>query len=100
MFRSSTFHIQLITFPQQLLKKLIQCGDTSCLRPLLAVVQQKDRMLLHAHCHAAAKCILEEKQEREALRDAVAYLSIAIMASGDFQVCLFFDSIPITHLSV
>lgn len=58
-------------------------------------------MLLHAHCHAAAKCILEEKQEREALRDAVAYLSIAIMASGDFQV-VFFDSIPvlITHFSV
>lgn len=46
-------------------------------------------MLLHAHCHAAAKCILEEKQEREALRDAVAYLSIAIMASGDFQVVVF-----------
>lgn len=58
-------------------------------------------MLLHAHCHTAAKCILEEKQEREALRDAVAYLSIAIMASGDFQV-VFFDSIPvlITHFSV
>lgn len=76
-------HIQLITFLQQLLKKLLHCGDTSCLRPLLAVVQQKDRMLLHGHCHAAAKSILEEKRDRKALRDAVAYLSIAIMASGD-----------------
>lgn len=87
MVRLSTFHIYLITFLQQLLKKLIHCGDTSCLRPLLAVVQQKDRMLLHVHCHAAAKSILEQKQDRKALRDAVAYLSIAIMASGDF---LFF----------
>lgn len=99
LFRLSTFHIQLITFLQQLLKKLLHCGDTSCLRPLLAVVQQKDRMLLHAHCHAAAKNILEEKQDRKALRDAVAYLSIAIMASGELH--FFSDNIlfPITHLN-
>lgn len=43
-------------------------------------------MLLQAHCHAAAKSILEEKQDRKALKDAVAYLSIAIMASGDSLV--------------
>lgn len=42
--------------------------------------------MLHAHCHAAAKSILEEKQDRKALKDAVAYLSIAIMASGDSLV--------------
>ncbi|XP_044207984.1 uncharacterized protein ttc34 [Thunnus albacares] len=66
----------------QLLKKLIQCGDTSCLRPLLAVAQQRDRALLQAHCHSAAKRILEAKREERAVREAVAYLSIAIMASG------------------
>lgn len=73
----------LLISPPQLLKKLIQCGDTSCLRPLLAVVQQKDRKLLHAHCHAAAKRILEGGREKKAVREAVTYLSIAIMASGD-----------------
>ncbi|KAM6982327.1 uncharacterized protein ttc34 [Tautogolabrus adspersus] len=66
----------------QLLKKLIRCGDTCCLRPLLAVSQQKDRALLQAHCHSAAKRILEGTQEESAVREAVAYLSIAIMASG------------------
>ncbi|XP_030278416.1 uncharacterized protein ttc34 isoform X2 [Sparus aurata] len=66
----------------QLLKKLIQCGDTSCLLPLLAVAQQKDRGLLQAHCHSAAKRILVGTREESAVREAVAYLSIAIMASG------------------
>ncbi|XP_031700688.1 uncharacterized protein ttc34 [Anarrhichthys ocellatus] len=66
----------------QLLKKLIQCGDTSCLRPLLAVAQQKDRALLQGHCHSAAKRILEGTREESEVREAVAYLSIAIIASG------------------
>uniref|UniRef100_A0A8C2WZV5 Tetratricopeptide repeat domain 34 n=1 Tax=Cyclopterus lumpus TaxID=8103 RepID=A0A8C2WZV5_CYCLU len=66
----------------QLLKKLIQCGETSCLRPLLAVAQQKDRVLLQGHCHSAAQRILEGTREESDLREAVAYLSIAIIASG------------------
>ncbi|CAB1445730.1 unnamed protein product [Pleuronectes platessa] len=66
----------------QLLKKLIQCGDTSCLRPLLAVAQRKDRALLQGHCHSNAKCILTNAREEGDVREAVAYLSIAIMASG------------------
>ncbi|XP_029012402.1 uncharacterized protein ttc34 [Betta splendens] len=66
----------------QLLKKLIQCGDTSCLRPLLAVAEQKDLALLQGHCHAAALRVLEGSREEAAVREAVAYLSIAIMASG------------------
>ncbi|XP_075331604.1 uncharacterized protein ttc34 [Odontesthes bonariensis] len=66
----------------QLLKKLIVCGDTSCLRSLLAVAQQKDRALLQGHCHSAAKRILDGTREEGAVREAVAYLSIAIMASG------------------
>ncbi|XP_028265243.1 uncharacterized protein ttc34 [Parambassis ranga] len=66
----------------QLLKKLILCGDTSCLRPLLAVAQKKDRALLQGHCHSAAKRILDSLREESSVREAVAYLSIAIMASG------------------
>ncbi|KAJ8371261.1 hypothetical protein SKAU_G00112890 [Synaphobranchus kaupii] len=66
----------------QLLKKLTQCGDTSCLRPLLAVASPEDRALLHRHCHAAASRILESQREETAVREAVAYLSVAIMASG------------------
>ncbi|XP_069545197.1 uncharacterized protein ttc34 [Brachyistius frenatus] len=66
----------------QLLKKLILCGDTSCLRPLLSVAQQKDRTLLQGHCHSAAKRILHGTREESAVREAVAYFSIAIMASG------------------
>nr|XP_019944385.1 PREDICTED: tetratricopeptide repeat protein 34 [Paralichthys olivaceus] len=66
----------------QLLKKLIQCGDTSCLRSLLVVAQQRDRALLQGHCHSVAKRILDTTREEGAVREAVAYLSIAIMASG------------------
>ncbi|XP_077442135.1 uncharacterized protein ttc34 [Vanacampus margaritifer] len=66
----------------QLLKKLIQCGDTSCLRPLLTVAKQKDRALLQARCHSAAKRILECTTEEKAIREAVAYLSIAIIIAG------------------
>ncbi|XP_034151726.1 uncharacterized protein ttc34 [Esox lucius] len=66
----------------QLLKKLIHCGDTSCLYPLLAVSSPKDRLLLQCHCHSASKRILQGPREESTLREAVAYLSIAIMASG------------------
>ncbi|KAI5095737.1 tetratricopeptide repeat protein 34 [Silurus meridionalis] len=66
----------------QLLKKLIHCGDTSCLSSLLSVAALKDRELLEKHCHSASKRILHSQQEESAIREAVAYLSIAIMASG------------------
>ncbi|KAL2103321.1 hypothetical protein ACEWY4_000189 [Coilia grayii] len=66
----------------QLLKKLIQCGDTSCLRPLLAVAAQKDCVLMEKHCYTASKRILSAQRDEGAIREAVAYLSIAIMASG------------------
>ncbi|XP_027026144.2 uncharacterized protein ttc34 [Tachysurus fulvidraco] len=66
----------------QLLKKLIHCGDTSCLSSLLSVAALKDRALLEKHCHCASKRILHSQQEESAIREAVAYLSIAIMASG------------------
>ncbi|XDV45897.1 hypothetical protein PO909_013908 [Leuciscus waleckii] len=66
----------------QLLKKLIISGDTSCLRPLLSVTSLQDRALLEKHCHTASKRILCGQQADSAIREAVAYLSIAIMASG------------------
>ncbi|ROL46122.1 Tetratricopeptide repeat protein 34 [Anabarilius grahami] len=66
----------------QLLKKLINSGDTSCLRPLLSVTSLQDRALLEKHCHSASKRILCGQQAESAIREAVAYLSIAIMASG------------------
>ncbi|XP_050951696.1 tetratricopeptide repeat protein 34 [Labeo rohita] len=66
----------------QLLKKLITSGDTSCLRPLLSVTSLQDRALLEKHCHTASKRILCGQQAESAIREAVAYLSIAIMASG------------------
>jgi hypothetical protein len=96
----------------QLLKKLIQCGDTSCLRPLLALARPKDKELLQAHCHTASQRVLvgtttstatntstststnpnpdtntnpNTVKEEGVLREAVAYLSIAIMASGEIQ---------------
>ncbi|XP_026097484.1 tetratricopeptide repeat protein 34 [Carassius auratus] len=66
----------------QLLKKLINSGETSCLRPLLSVTSLQDRDLLEKHCHTASKRILCGQQAESAIREAVAYLSIAIMASG------------------
>ncbi|KAF6735427.1 Tetratricopeptide repeat protein 34 [Oryzias melastigma] len=66
----------------RLLKKLIMCSDTSCLRSLLAVAQPKDRALLQGHCHSVAKRILDGSREEAALREAVTYLSMSIMASG------------------
>ncbi|KPP64988.1 Tetratricopeptide repeat protein 34-like [Scleropages formosus] len=66
----------------QLLKKLIQCGDTSCLQTLLAVASPEDRVLLQRQCHAAARRIMDTQWEDRHVRQAVAYLSIAIISSG------------------
>uniref|UniRef100_A0A672M1Z7 Tetratricopeptide repeat domain 34 n=1 Tax=Sinocyclocheilus grahami TaxID=75366 RepID=A0A672M1Z7_SINGR len=65
-----------------LLKKLINSGDTSCLWPLLSVTSLQDRALLEKHCHTTSKRIMCGQQAESAIREAVAYLSIAIMASG------------------
>ncbi|XP_066547260.1 uncharacterized protein ttc34 [Amia ocellicauda] len=70
----------------QLLKKLTQCGDTSCLLPLLAVAEPTDRALLQENCHTAATRVLESRGGEGCVREAVAYLSIAIIASGGVAV--------------
>jgi len=69
------------------------------LRPLLALARPKDKALLQGHCHAASKRLLVAAtatatststtavaKEEGVLREAVAYLSIAIMASGETHV--------------
>ncbi|TRY96636.1 hypothetical protein DNTS_024257 [Danionella cerebrum] len=67
----------------QLLKKLINSGDTSCLRHLLSVTSLQDRALLEKHCYTASKRLLCGQRAESAIREAVAYLSVAIMASGN-----------------
>lgn len=78
--------VMIVSVDLQLLKKLIHCGDTSCLNSLLSVAALKDRALLEKHCHSASKRILQSQQEESAIREAVAYLSIAIMASGKYEI--------------
>ncbi|XP_066230948.1 tetratricopeptide repeat protein 34 isoform X1 [Saccopteryx leptura] len=71
----------------QLVKKVVQSGDTSCLQPTLDVFRREDRQLLRGHCHARALAILRgqpDGAEGEAhTREAIAYLSLAIFAAGN-----------------
>ncbi|XP_045426492.1 tetratricopeptide repeat protein 34 [Pipistrellus kuhlii] len=70
----------------QLVKKVVQSGDTACLQPTLDVFRPEDRQLLQSHCHARALALLRTQPgdaEGEArTREAVAYLSLAIFAAG------------------
>ncbi|XP_019514071.1 PREDICTED: tetratricopeptide repeat protein 34 isoform X2 [Hipposideros armiger] len=70
----------------QLVKKVVQSGDTACLQPTLDVFRNEDRQLLRCHCHTRALAILRARQggaEGEAhTREAIAYLSLAIFAAG------------------
>ncbi|XP_063797859.1 tetratricopeptide repeat protein 34 [Pseudophryne corroboree] len=66
----------------QLIKKVIQLGDTSCLLPIMDIFKEDDRRLMQNHCHSKALSILQSKQGDTYLKEAVAYLSFAIIASG------------------
>ncbi|XP_036918025.1 tetratricopeptide repeat protein 34 [Sturnira hondurensis] len=70
----------------QLVKKVVQSGDTTCLQPTLDVFCREDRQLLRGHCHSRALAILRAQPggaEGEAhTREAIAYLSLAIFAAG------------------
>lgn len=72
--------------PLQLVKKVVQSGDTACLQPTLDVFRREDREVLRCHCHARALAILRAGPggpEGEAhTREAIAYLSLAIFAAG------------------
>ncbi|KAF4793505.1 tetratricopeptide repeat domain 34 [Turdus rufiventris] len=73
----------------QLLKRLIRIGDSSCLLPILAIFQDEDRKLLQSHCRWRALAILKGKQEGAAIKEAIAHLSFAILAAGGYaEDCL------------
>uniref|UniRef100_A0A8C8SL07 Tetratricopeptide repeat domain 34 n=1 Tax=Pelusios castaneus TaxID=367368 RepID=A0A8C8SL07_9SAUR len=68
----------------QLLKKVTQIGDTSCLLLIMDIFKDEDRKLMQTHCHARARTILKNKQGDTYIKEAIAYLSIAIIASGGY----------------
>ncbi|NXP62775.1 TTC34 protein, partial [Chloropsis cyanopogon] len=73
----------------QLLKRLIRIGDSSCLLPILAIFQDEDRKLLQSHCRWRALALLKGKQEGAAIKEAIAHLSFAILAAGGYaEDCL------------
>ncbi|NWW32371.1 TTC34 protein, partial [Panurus biarmicus] len=73
----------------QLLKRLIRTGDSSCLLPILDIFQDEDRKLLQSHCHWRALAILKGRQEGAAIKEAIAHLSFAILAAGGYaEDCL------------
>ncbi|KFV55700.1 Tetratricopeptide repeat protein 34, partial [Tyto alba] len=73
----------------QLLKKVIRIGDTSCLLPIMDIFKDEDRKLMRTHCRFRALTILKNKQEDADIKEAIAYLSFAIIASGGYaEDCL------------
>lgn len=77
--------VTLLPSPQ-LVKKVVQTGDTACLQPILDIFSHEDRQLLQGHCHARALSILRARacgaDSRTHTREAIAYLSLAIFAAG------------------
>ncbi|KFZ59599.1 Tetratricopeptide repeat protein 34, partial [Antrostomus carolinensis] len=73
----------------QLLKKVIRIGDTSCLLPIMDIFKDEDRKLMQTHCHLRALAILKDKRKDADIKEAIAYLSFAIIASGGYaEDCL------------
>ncbi|NXG76673.1 TTC34 protein, partial [Baryphthengus martii] len=73
----------------QLLKKVIRIGDTSCLLPIMDIFKDEDRKLMQTHCRFRALTILKNKQEDADIKEAIAYLSFAIIAAGGYaEDCL------------
>ncbi|XP_078281559.1 tetratricopeptide repeat protein 34 [Rhinoraja longicauda] len=66
----------------QLIKKILKIGDTSCLLPIMDIFKEGDRDLLQQHCHSSAMSILQNKEGDTYVKEAVAYLSLAIITSG------------------
>ncbi|KAM6045667.1 tetratricopeptide repeat protein 34 isoform 4-T5 [Theristicus caerulescens] len=83
----------------QLLKKVIRIGDTSCLLPIMDIFKDEDRKLMQTHCHFRALTILKDKQEDADIKEAIAYLSFAIIASGGYaEDCLLIRARCYGHL--
>ncbi|KAM4702637.1 tetratricopeptide repeat protein 34 [Rhinophrynus dorsalis] len=66
----------------QMIKKVIQLGDTSCLLPIMDIFKEGDRQLMQKNCHSRAISILQNRQGDSYIKEAIAYLSFAIIASG------------------
>ncbi|NXA40243.1 TTC34 protein, partial [Eudromia elegans] len=47
----------------QLLKKVVKTGDTSCLLPIMDIFKDEDRKLMQTHCHFKALSLLTDKLE-------------------------------------
>ncbi|KFQ85109.1 Tetratricopeptide repeat protein 34, partial [Phoenicopterus ruber ruber] len=83
----------------QLLKKVIRIGDTSCLLPIMDIFKDEDRKLMQTHCHCRALSILKNKREDADIKEAIAYLSFAIIASGGYaEDCLLIRAQCYGHL--
>ncbi|XP_015737609.1 tetratricopeptide repeat protein 34 isoform X2 [Coturnix japonica] len=83
----------------QLLKKVIRIGDTSCLLPIMDIFKDEDRKLMQTHCRSKALSILKNKQEDADIKEAIAYLSFAIIASGGYaEDCLLIRAQCYGHL--
>ncbi|NXV71209.1 TTC34 protein, partial [Atlantisia rogersi] len=83
----------------QLLKKVIRIGDTSCLLPIMDIFKDEDRKLMQTHCHFRALTILQDGQGDAATKEAIAYLSIAIIAAGGYaEDCLLIRARCYGHL--
>ncbi|XP_061868660.1 tetratricopeptide repeat protein 34 [Colius striatus] len=83
----------------QLLKKVIKIGDTSCLLPIMDIFKDEDRKLMQSHCRFRALTILKNKQEDADIKEAIAYLSFAIIASGGYaEDCLLIRARCYGHL--
>ncbi|XP_061457907.1 tetratricopeptide repeat protein 34 [Rhineura floridana] len=70
----------------QLLKKMTQAGETSCLLTVMKILKAEDRALMQSHCHSRAMTILKHKQGDSSIKEAILYLSFAIIAAGGHAV--------------
>uniref|UniRef100_A0A8D2J977 Tetratricopeptide repeat domain 34 n=1 Tax=Varanus komodoensis TaxID=61221 RepID=A0A8D2J977_VARKO len=66
----------------QLLRKLIQTGETSSFLTVMKILREEDRALMQHHCHSRAATILKNKQGEGYIKEAILYLSFAIAAGG------------------
>ncbi|XP_028596792.2 tetratricopeptide repeat protein 34 [Podarcis muralis] len=70
----------------QLLKKMTQTGETSCLLSVVKILKEEDRALFQSHCHSRAMTILKNKQGGGYIKEAIVYLSFAITTAGGYAV--------------
>ncbi|XP_070812775.1 tetratricopeptide repeat protein 34, partial [Pituophis catenifer annectens] len=70
----------------QSLKKMIDTGNLSCLQGFVKVLKDDDRALWKSHCHTRAVTVLKNKPGDAYLKEAVTYLSLAVIAADNNAV--------------